>query len=150
MSTKSNYRKYYFFKTIYKIKSYYSDFISLFMIQVKFSFQGKRFTKTKKIQFCKNHEKNLDILYGIAKESIERERKSSLEQLMMICCFHISKEIRKKTVERIIHHKLLRELSKNHNTLNILKDIKEMSIEARIDNIPKKIYNFHPNMDIYV
>ena len=68
---------------------------------------------------------------------------------MMICCFHISKEIRKKTVEKIIHHKLLRELSKNHSTMNMLKEIKAISIEAKIDNIPKKMYNFYPNVEIY-
>lgn len=120
------------------------------MIQIKFYFRNDKFTKIKKIQFCKNHEKNLDILYGIAKESIELKKKTDIEQLMMICCFHISNEIRKRTVEKVIQHKLLRELSKHHSMLNTLRNIKEISIEAKIDNIPRKMYNFHPNLGVYV
>ena len=82
------------------------------MIQIKFRIQGDNFTKTKKIQFCKNHEKNLEILYGIIKESIEIKEKSDLDQLMMICCFHITKEIRENTIIKIIQDKMLRELFK--------------------------------------
>ncbi|MGB0855435.1 MAG: hypothetical protein ACPGQP_00155 [Nitrosopumilus sp.] len=73
-----------------------------------------------------------------------------MEQLMMICCFHISKEIRKKTVEKVIQHKLLRELSKHQSILDTLRNIEKISIEARIDNMPKKIYNFYPNLGVYV
>lgn len=112
------------------------------MIQIKFHIQGNNFTKTKKIQFCKNHEKNLEILYGIIKESIEIREKSDLDQLMMICCFHITKEIRENTIIRIIQDKMLRELSKHQCIIKIFKDIKNMSIEAKIDNFPKKELNF--------
>ena len=119
------------------------------MIQIRFSFHRDNFVEKKEIQFGKNHEKNLNILYEIAKESIEQKKKGNLEQLMIICCFHISKEVRRKTVEKIIQHKVLRELSKHHSRTNILKDIKKMSIEAKIDNLPKKIYNFHSNWEIY-
>jgi hypothetical protein len=114
------------------------------MIQIKFVVQSNNFTKTKKIQFCKNHEKNLEILYEITKESIGRKEKSDLEQLMMICCFHVVKEIRKNTIIEIIQDKLLRELSKHQSIIQILKDIKNMSIEAKIDNFPKKVLDFSP------
>ena len=116
------------------------------MIQIKFHIQTNNFTKTKKIQFCKIHEKNLDTLYGITKESIERKEKSDLEQLMMICCFHVVKEIRENTIIRVIQEKVLDELSKHQSIVQILKDIKNISIEAKIDNIPKKILKFSPKL----
>ena len=118
------------------------------MIQIRFVIQSNNFTKIKKIQFSKIHEKNLDTLYGIVKESITREKKSDLDQLMMVCCYHIVKEIRKNTVSKIIQEKLLRELSKNQSTVVILKEIKNISIEAKIDNIQKKTYTIHPKTEI--
>ena len=117
------------------------------MIQIKFSFKGKTDTKIKKIQFCKNHEKNLDILYNIAKESVQEKKRGNLEHLVMICGFHIVKEIRNKTVERIIQNKMLKELSGFNEIVKILKDFKKISIEAKIDNIPKKIFIFNLNSD---
>jgi len=112
------------------------------MIQIKFIIHNNNFTETKKIQFCKGHEKNLDILYGITKDAIKRREKSDLNQLIMICCFHIVKEIRKNTIIEIIQDKLLGELSKHQSIVQVLKDIKNMSIEAKIDRIPKKILYF--------
>jgi len=112
------------------------------MIQIKFHIQSNNFTKTKKIQFCKSHEKNLNILYGIAKESIKRKEKSDLEQLMMICCFHIVKEIRENTTAEINQEKVFGELFKHQSIVQVLKDIKNISIEAKMDNIPIKILNF--------
>ena len=112
------------------------------MIQIKFFIQSNNFTKIKKIQFCKNHEKNIDVLYGITKEKIEKREKSDLDQLMIICCFHIVKEIRKNKVAEVIQDKLLRELFKNQSIMYVLKEIKNISIEAKIDNISKKNLNF--------
>ena len=114
------------------------------MIQIKFYVQGNNFTKIKKIQFCKNHEKNLEILYGITKESIDRKNKSNLEQLMMICCFHVVNEIRRNTIVSVIQDKLLREFSKHQSMVQILKNINNMYIEAKIDNFPNKILDFSP------
>lgn len=112
------------------------------MIQIKFDISSSDFKTTKKIQFCNKNEKNLDILYGIAKESVERKEKNDFEQLMVICCFHITKEIRKNTVVEIIEKKILVELSRYQSTLQILRRVKEIYIEAIIDNIPKKVLNF--------
>ena len=92
------------------------------MNQVRFLVQSNNFTKIKKIQFCKTHEKNLDTLYGIVKESIKRNRKSDFDQLMMIFSYHIVKEIRKNGVLEIIQEKVLRELSKNQSIKQVLKD----------------------------
>ena len=113
------------------------------MIQIKFSFNGKSGIKTKKIQFCKKHEKNLLILYGIAKESVKEKQNGNLEQLVLIFGFHIVREIRNRTVERIIQNRILKELSKYHEIEKILLEFKKLSIEAKIDNIPKKIFTFN-------
>lgn len=119
------------------------------MIQTKFVVQSNDVTKTKKIQFCKNHEKNLEIMYGIAKDSIVKKEKSDLDQLMIICCFHIVKKIRENAVIEIIQDELIEELSKHQSIIQILKDIKNMSIEAKIDNFPKKVLDFSPkNRDL--
>lgn len=108
------------------------------MIQIKFITQSNSLIKRKKIQFSKNHEKNLEIIYKITRESIGRKEKSELEQLMMICCFHIVKEIRKNTVTEIIQDRLLKELLTHQSIVQTLKDIKKISIDAKIDDIPKK------------
>lgn len=118
------------------------------MIQIRFLIQSNNFTKIKKIQFCKTHEKNLDTLYGIAIESIKREKKSDLDQLIMVCCHYIVREIRENTKIEIIQEKVLRELSKHQSIVHILKEINSISIEAKIDNIPKKVYAIHPNTEI--
>ncbi len=112
------------------------------MIQIKFVVQSNNFTKTKKIQFCKNHEKNLETIYGITKESIGRKEKSDLEKLIIICCFHIVKEIRENTAKEIIKDKLIEELSKHQSIMQIFKNIKNISIEAKIDDFPKKMLDF--------
>ena len=120
------------------------------MIQIKFYFKGKKFTKIKKIQFCRNHERNLEILYEIARESIKRTKRGEIEQIMTICGYQISREIRKKTMEKIIHNKLIREISEYYNFVKSLRDFKNLSIEAQIDNIPKKIYTLNLNEEIFV
>ena len=112
------------------------------MIQIKFLINSKDSTRAKKIQFCNTSEKNLDILYGIVNDSIQRKEKIDFDQLMIFCCYHITKEIRKNTIVEIIQKKLLGELSKHQSMVIILKEIKKMSIEATVDNIPKKILDF--------
>ena len=116
------------------------------MIQVKFSIRGNNFTKTKKIQFCKDHEKNLTVLYGIAQEIIQRKN-SDLEQLMIIFTVHVISEIRKKSSQKIIHKRLIVELSKYENIKHILKEISHVSIDAQIDNFPKKTIEFSPKFN---
>jgi hypothetical protein len=118
------------------------------MIQIRFVIQSNNFTKIKKFQFCKTHEKNFDTLYGIAIESIKRERKTDLDQLMMVYCYHIVREIRDNTKFEIIQEKVLRKLYNHQSILQILKDISSISIEAKIDNIPTKVYAIHPNTEI--
>ena len=58
---------------------------------------------------------------------------------MMICCFHIVKEIRKNTDIGIIQGRLLKELFTHQSTIRDLKDIEKIFIDAKIDVIPKKI-----------
>ena len=115
------------------------DRFFIIMIQIKFHIQSNNLVKNKKIQFCRNHEKNLDILYGITLESIKRDRKSDWEQLMMICCFHIVREIRENKIVDTIQEKLYDELTKHHGIMHILKDIKKISIDAKIDSFPRKV-----------
>ena len=112
------------------------------MIQIKFLIHSKDSTEVKKIQFCNNSEKNLDILYGITNDSIQRKEKIDFDQLMIFCCYHITKEIRKNTIVENIQKKLLEELSKHQSMVRILSEIKNLYIEAKIDNIPKKILGF--------
>lgn len=112
------------------------------MIQIKFHIQSDDSTKVKKIQFCNTSEKNLDILYGIAKDSIQRKEKSNIDQLMIICSYHIATEIREKTTVEIIQKKLLEELHKHQSVVRILNGIKNLYIEAKIDDIPKKVLGF--------
>ncbi len=47
------------------------------MIQIKYFFQFDDNVVTKKIEFCNNHEKNLDILYEVTKENIKKKEKQT-------------------------------------------------------------------------
>lgn len=112
------------------------------MIQIHFSIQSDNFKQTKKIQFCKSHEKNLEIMYGVAKDSIEQGKNQDLDQLMTVCSFHVVNEIRKKSSVKKIKENLSKEFSRCYNTIQMLKDVKKFSIEAKIDNFPKKVLDF--------
>lgn len=120
------------------------------MIQIKFYFKGQNSINIKKIQFCKNHEKNLKILHEIARDSIKRTEGGDIKQLVTICGYQISKEIRKKTMEGIIKNKLIREISEYYNFVKNLKYFRNVTIEALIDNIPKKIFTLNLNKEIFV
>jgi len=77
---------------------------------------------------------------------IEKRKKSDLEQLMIICCVHVVKEIRKNTIREIIQGKLLKELTKYEGMTEFLNNIEDISIEAKIDNFPKENLNFSREM----
>ena len=109
------------------------------MIQIHFYIQSGSFSKTKTIQFCKNHEKNLEILYDIAKDSIEKEKEFDLDQLMMVASFHVVNGIRQKSSLEKIKEKLSGEFSKYQNAIQTLNSVEKFSIEAKIDAFPKKI-----------
>ena len=113
------------------------------MIQIKFLIEGKDIM-IKQIQFCKNHEKNLETLYGITQEIFKKNQKCDYEQIMIFCCYHISEKIRKKLVTETIQDKLLVEFSKYQNILQIFMQIKSISIEAKIDNFPTRILKLSP------
>jgi hypothetical protein len=110
------------------------------LIQVKFVIQNKDLMERKKIQFCKIHEKNLHVMYGIAKESIERKRTTSLDQITSILCFHIVNGIRKNQISEIIQKKILSEVT----TIGGM-EVTKIHIEAMVDDIPKKIIEVSPS-----
>ncbi len=112
------------------------------MIEIKFHIQSHHNTKTKKIQFYKNNEENLNTIYGIITETIHKNVKCDWNQLMLICCFHLTNEIRKNTLDEIIVGKLIIELSKYQSVIQTLKNIQNMSIEAKIDNHPMRNLEF--------
>ena len=89
------------------------------LIQVKFVIQNKDLMEEKKIQFCKSHEKNLVIIHGIAKESIERKKATNVDQIASILCFHIVNEIRKDQISEIIQEKILSEFASIGNMAGV-------------------------------
>ena len=109
------------------------------MIQIKFIIQNDGFTKKRQIQFCTNHEKNLYALYQIAKEATYRKEKNYLNHIMIICCFHIVKEVRKHANEESIQARLSKEISECHCSAQVFKEFDTISIEIIVDSIPKKI-----------
>ena len=113
------------------------------MIQVRFYIKTDSTIKVKTIQFSKHHEKDLHAIYGRIKESIEHKGNSNLEQMMLVCCFYIVQGVRQKTITNTIRDKLLTEFSR-YDTRQLFKNIKNMSIEARIDRFPKKILYLAP------
>ncbi|MCE2506121.1 MAG: hypothetical protein J4F36_06580 [Nitrosopumilaceae archaeon] len=112
------------------------------MIQIYFNIEINNFKQTKKIQFCKSHEKDFDILYKIAKDSIIQRKKQGLDQLIIVCGFYVVNEIRKKSPVEKIKNNLTKEFSRHYSIIHMLKDTKKFSIEAKIDDFPKKILSF--------
>ena len=113
------------------------------MIQIKYFFQfDDDNIVAKKIEFCNNHEKNLDMLYELAKENVEKKRRIDLEQFIIICGYNVVTGIKKNRMVEAIQKNLLDKFfkSKYHT---FLKEIKRVSIEVIIDNIPKKNLVFH-------
>ena len=111
------------------------------MIQIRYFIRQEKDIVTKKIQFCKQHEKNLDILYGITKENIEKKGEISLEQFTVICTFYVVKQLRRKrSLENI--HSLLKDTIREKVNI-VFDEIRKISIEATIDDIPKKKLNLH-------
>ena len=113
------------------------------MIQIRFCIKTGNTTKVKTIQFSKHHEKDFHALYGRIRESIERKGNGNLEQMMLVCCFYIVQGIRQKTITNSIRDKILTEFPR-YDTKQLFKDIKNISIEARIDRFPKKILHLAP------
>ena len=111
------------------------------MILIKIAIQNNKSTKVKQVQFCKRHERNLRIMYEIARESINQNQHMTTEQFVIISCFYIVKHIRKNRIIEVIRSKLLSEYARNQNIVKLLK-FNSIYIEARIDNISKKIIEF--------
>ena len=84
-------------------------------------------------------------MYGIVKDSIEQGKKIDLDQLMVVSSFHVVNEIRRKSSLEKIKEKLSCEFSKYYSIIQMLKDVKRFSIEARVDDFPKKIFDFSSN-----
>jgi len=112
------------------------------MIQIQFNIHSNNFTQAKKIQFCKNHEKNFEIMYGIAKDSLEQGKNQDLDQLMIVSSFHVVNDIRKKSSVEKIKENLSKEFSRCYSIMQMLRDVKKISIVAKVDNFPKKIFDF--------
>ena len=81
-------------------------------------------------------------MYGVAKYSIEQGKNQDLDQLIIVCSFYLVNEIRKKSSVEKIKEKLSEEFSRCYNIIQMLKDIKKFSIEAKIDDFPKKVLDF--------
>lgn len=118
------------------------------MIQIKYLIQNSDGgATTKKIQFCNNHEKDLDILYEITKESIEKNKRVNLDQFTIIFGFYVVREIRKnKKLEKMDKNLIERFFKQKYCVF--LNEIKKISIEAVVDSIPKKNLKF-TNMNIF-
>ena len=109
------------------------------MIQIKFLIKGYDFAKAKSIQFSNKHEENLKIMYEIAREAIIREKTSDYDQLMLVCCSIIVTETRKNSITSTIQEKVLEEISKYQSLIQTTKEIKHMSIDIKVDSIPRKV-----------
>lgn len=110
------------------------------MIQIIFTIHCDGFIKKKQFRFCKNHEKNLYIIYEITKESIQKNSTLNLEQILIIFCFHIVNQLRKNTVTEIIQKNLVEEVFRFQNIACWKKDVSSIKMEVIVDRMPKKIF----------
>jgi len=111
------------------------------MIQIKFIIKGDKVTTKKQIQFCKRHEKDLEIIHGITVEGIDRNNTITLEHIVVICCFIAVNEVRKNTAVDVIQNMLQDEMAKHHNQIRMLC-IKWVQMEVVVDRISKKVMEF--------
>jgi hypothetical protein len=109
------------------------------MIQIKYKILNLDGTDTvRKIEFCKNHEKNFPILYKASLQSMENDRRARLDDFLTICGFKIAGAI-KYGGEESCARRLQRMFSTARYDLGVLK----ITVEVAIDSIPKKLFVFN-------
>jgi len=118
------------------------------MIQIKFIIQDQLSTQNRKLQICNHNQRNLEELYYITKEITQKLGKISFDQFMVISGFHIVQNIRMRQPSEAIKKNLVKEWSKNKNIIKVFKQIKNITIEAMVDNIPKKVLSFSIKRDL--
>jgi len=105
------------------------------MIKIKYLIHLDEGRMTKIFYFDQRHEKNFEILYKIAEDKIANRREGRLEEFLIVLGYRIVKEIRNKTwIEQKLHKTF-----ENKIKSQVLKKIREISFEALVDDVPKKI-----------
>lgn len=117
------------------------------MIQITFRIINLNNTVSKKIEFGKNNEKNLNIMYENTNEAIARKEEITLEQLMIVCSYHIVKKIRENPVQEIIECHVLEKLE-NPSLATLFCHIKKITADIRVDTIPKRTISIEPTKKI--
>jgi hypothetical protein len=106
------------------------------MIQIKYRILNTDGTGTvRKIEFCKNHEKNFPILYKASLQSMENDSRARLDDFLTICGFKIVRAIRHGGEESCAR-RLQRMFSTTRHDLGMLK----ITVEVAIDSIPKRLF----------
>jgi hypothetical protein len=109
------------------------------MIQIKYKILNSDGTGTvRKIEFCKNHEKNFPILYKASLQSMENDSRTRLDDFLTICGFKIVGAIRYGGEESCTR-RLQRMFSTVRHDLGTLR----ITAEVAIDSIPKRLFVLH-------
>lgn len=118
------------------------------MFQIKYqvcNFNGTQIVK--KIEFGSAQERNLEIAYGITIDSIGKNNRADMGQFLIICCFRIVEEMRNNTGTGTIQEQLQEFFN---NTDDSLDGIRDITIEATVDSIPKKRFQVYAKRQVLV
>lgn len=114
------------------------------LIQIIFQIHFQDQTISKKIEFSKNHEKNLVGIYENTKETMKRNEEVTIDQLLIVCSYHIVKKIRENPIQEIIEDSLSKKLLGQYSLVLILNQIREISADIKVDDVPKKNIKIEP------
>lgn len=117
------------------------------MIQIRYHISDKNNTISKKIEFDKSHEKNLDMMYESTIDAITRNEELTLYQLLIVCSYHIVKKTRENPIQEIIEYHLLEKLERP-SLAAMFCQIKKITADILVDTIPKRTISIEPTKKI--
>ena len=69
-------------------------------------------------------------------------RRNGMEQLPVLCSYHVVRETRNRSAVNTIKQKMFDEFLLYGEAEQIFKDVRRISVEARVDAFPKRILDF--------
>jgi len=121
--------------------------MNIIMIQITYHISDHNNTISKRITFGKNNEKNLDMMYENTNDAINRNEEITIDQLLIVCSYHIVKKTRENPVQEIIEYHVLKKLERPALAA-VFCQIKKITADIRIGTIPKKTISIEPTKKI--
>ncbi len=111
------------------------------MIWIKYNIKLVDGEKSSILKFDRFHEKDLELLFQIAKIRIEQKTEINLEQMAVYCSYHLVRLLRIKTNENMQKGLLLKTLKDIGLFCKEFNNIEQINFDLIVDALPKKTFN---------